>query len=74
MCKQTGNIITIAEAQRRAEDAASKNPAHYFYYWRTNSGRLRKTGYVWICACGKVEAWGMTKDIASRYAENEVTS
>jgi hypothetical protein len=62
MCHKLGKIITVQEANRQEEVKAQNNsPSYYCYYWRTNTGRVRETGYVLICKCGKFQYWGKTQ-------------
>lgn len=62
MCDLIGEIITVKEANRREEDKAKNNtPSCYCYYWRTSSGKLRKTGFVRICKCGQSQKWAARK-------------
>lgn len=60
MCNILGRIITVEQANAEAK-ADAQPPMFYMYFWRTNRGIIRKTGFVRICACGKRQRWAKTK-------------
>lgn len=72
MCKNY-RIVSIHTAQRDAERNPSPTTGH-INYWRTDSGTVRKIGWVARCACGNHQLWARTQtelvlELKERYGE-----
>jgi hypothetical protein len=61
MCNKLGKVIPVTDANQLARTQKNTNYGHFIFYWRTNLGELRTTGYVAFCQCGKFQKWNKTK-------------
>jgi hypothetical protein len=61
--------MTVKEANDRAEMDMT-GPFYHCKYWRTDSGNVRKTGWIASTDDGRVQLWAKTKkDAINRLEE-----